>query len=164
MCHIRTKSCKYMKSKICIYLGVLGLSWGMWGLVPWRGIEPGPLHWEQRVLATGPPGKSPKFLIFKLRWNSRGVKLAIWSVHVCGIEDTLDVAQSLPLPSSRTRRGGHHPKTRPQATEQSLPVPPYPLGSFQAAFCIYGLTCSGYFIWMEVGSMWPIVPGLFHWA
>ena len=66
-----------MKSKIFIYLGVLGLSCRMWGLVPWRGIEPGPLHWEQGVLATGPPGKSPKFLIFKLRWNSRGVKLAI---------------------------------------------------------------------------------------
>ena len=30
----------------------------MWDLVPWRGIEPRPLHWECRVLATGPPGKS----------------------------------------------------------------------------------------------------------
>ena len=25
------------------------------------GIEPGPLHWDCRVLATGPPGKSPAF-------------------------------------------------------------------------------------------------------
>ena len=30
----------------------------MWDLVPWPGIKPGPLHWEHRVLATGPPGKS----------------------------------------------------------------------------------------------------------
>ena len=31
---------------------------GMWDLVPWPGIEPGPLHWEHRVLTTGPPRKS----------------------------------------------------------------------------------------------------------
>ena len=30
----------------------------MQGLVSWPGIEPGPLHWELRVLDTGPPGKS----------------------------------------------------------------------------------------------------------
>ena len=35
------------------------LSCSMWDLVPWPGIEPGPLHWECGVLATGPPGKSP---------------------------------------------------------------------------------------------------------
>ena len=27
-------------------------------LVPWPGIKPSPLHWEYRVLATEPPGKS----------------------------------------------------------------------------------------------------------
>ena len=27
-------------------------------LVPWPGIEPGPLPWELGVLATGPPGES----------------------------------------------------------------------------------------------------------
>ena len=32
----------------------------MWALAPWPGIEPGPLHCERRVPATGPPGKSPK--------------------------------------------------------------------------------------------------------
>ena len=30
----------------------------MWDLVPWPGIEPRPLHWENGVLATGSPGKS----------------------------------------------------------------------------------------------------------
>ena len=29
----------------------------MWDLVPRLGIEPGPLHWECRVLAAGPAGK-----------------------------------------------------------------------------------------------------------
>ena len=28
----------------------------MWDLVPWPGIEPGPLHWEHRVLITRPLG------------------------------------------------------------------------------------------------------------
>ena len=32
------------------------LSWGMWDLVPWPGIEPVLQHWELRVLSTGPPG------------------------------------------------------------------------------------------------------------
>ena len=30
----------------------------MWDLVPWPGIEPGPLHWEHWVLSAVPPGKS----------------------------------------------------------------------------------------------------------
>ena len=34
------------------------LSLGIWDLVPWPGIEPGSLHWECEVLATGPPGNS----------------------------------------------------------------------------------------------------------
>ena len=33
-------------------------SCSMWDLVPWLGIEPDSLHWEIRILATGPPGKS----------------------------------------------------------------------------------------------------------
>ena len=31
---------------------------GPWDLVPWPGLNPGPLPWEHGVLATGPPGKS----------------------------------------------------------------------------------------------------------
>ena len=30
----------------------------MWDLVPRPGVKPGTLHWEHRVLATGPRGKS----------------------------------------------------------------------------------------------------------
>ena len=38
-------------------------SCGMWNLVPWRGIKSRPLHWECRLLATGPPGSpSPRFI------------------------------------------------------------------------------------------------------
>ena len=33
-------------------------------LVPWSGIEPGPLHWEHRISATGPPGD---FLAYVLK-------------------------------------------------------------------------------------------------
>ena len=41
-----------------MYLAVLCLSWGVWDLVPWPRIKPGPLHWDHGVLATGPPEKS----------------------------------------------------------------------------------------------------------
>ena len=30
---------------------------------PDQGLNPGPLHWEHRVLATGPPGESPALLV-----------------------------------------------------------------------------------------------------
>ena len=33
-------------------------SCGMWDLVPDHRLNPGPQHWECKVLATGPPGKS----------------------------------------------------------------------------------------------------------
>ena len=35
-------------------------SWGIWALLPWPGIKPGPLHWEYGILLTGPPRKSQK--------------------------------------------------------------------------------------------------------
>ena len=43
-------------------------AWGicsrsMWDLVPRPETEPGPLHWERGVLATGPPG-SPSSTVF----------------------------------------------------------------------------------------------------
>ena len=46
--------------KLIYFLAAPSLSCGMWDLVCWSGIEPGqgPLNWEHRVLATGPPGKS----------------------------------------------------------------------------------------------------------
>ena len=47
-----------------IYFSVLGLSRSLCNLVSRLGMEPGPLHWEFRVLATGPPGKSPPAKVF----------------------------------------------------------------------------------------------------
>ena len=56
----------FLKKKIYLFIwlhrvlvAACGIfSWGMRDPVPWPGIEPGPLHWERGVLATGPPGKS----------------------------------------------------------------------------------------------------------
>ena len=51
-----------------LYCSMQTLSCGMWNLVPWPGIESGPLYWEHEVLATGPQGKSQRawFLIVEL--------------------------------------------------------------------------------------------------
>ena len=55
--------CTVYKGKLClntyllIHLTALDLSWSMWDLVPWPGIEPRPLALEHEVLATGQPGK-----------------------------------------------------------------------------------------------------------
>ena len=47
---------QYIGSFSC---GLQTLSCAMWDRVPWPGIKPSPLHWEGRLLATGPPtGKS----------------------------------------------------------------------------------------------------------
>ena len=35
------------------------LSCDMWDLVPWPGIEPGPMHRKYVVTATGPPSLRP---------------------------------------------------------------------------------------------------------
>ena len=35
-------------------------------LFPDQELNPGPLHWEQRFLATGPPGKSQVFDLLEL--------------------------------------------------------------------------------------------------
>ena len=35
----------------------------MWDLVLGSESNPGPLHWELGVLATGPPGKSAKLIL-----------------------------------------------------------------------------------------------------
>ena len=45
--------------KIFIYVAATGLSCGMQNLqFPNQGLNLGPLHWEDGVLATGPPGMS----------------------------------------------------------------------------------------------------------
>ena len=53
----------------------------MWYLVPSPGIEPGPLHWELRVLATGPPGK-PLVNAFYMTWNMVSQSLLLLFVAV----------------------------------------------------------------------------------
>ena len=59
--------CFFFKKKksLFIYLAALGLSFGMlgltcgtWDIVLWPEMNLGPLHWEHRILATGPPEKS----------------------------------------------------------------------------------------------------------
>ena len=49
----------------------------MWDLVPWSnlicsGNEPGPLHWEHGVLATGPPGKSRACVLMTIIFLAQG--------------------------------------------------------------------------------------------
>ena len=51
------------------------LCFGMRDLVPWPGIEPGPLHWELGALAAGPPGRS-----LGLSLNYLSVVTAFWAV------------------------------------------------------------------------------------
>ena len=51
------------------------LSWSMWDLVPDQGSNLGPLHWELRVVATGPPGKSQQFLIKESNLSFRRIPL-----------------------------------------------------------------------------------------
>ena len=46
-------------------MAATGLSCGMSDRFPDQGLNPGSHHWEYRVLATGPPGKSQEELYFK---------------------------------------------------------------------------------------------------
>ena len=74
-----------------------GLEWG--GLVPRPGIEPGPLHWEHRVLATGPPGKSPKYCVYgslkkKIKENDyNSATCKIWPKHTVGPQTCQDFTE-----------------------------------------------------------------------
>ena len=74
LCMLTMKSISVISQSLhlCMCVCLCWLSWGLvvacellvvaWDLVPWLEIEPGPLHWECSVLATGPPGKSPQSL------------------------------------------------------------------------------------------------------
>ena len=76
---------------ICLfmYLAEPCLSWGLWTLLveacgiwfPDQGLKPSPLHWECRVLATGPPGKSQVFLFFKFRIVHNILKIILFGYH-----------------------------------------------------------------------------------
>ena len=50
-----------------IFTVVLGLSSGMWILVPWPGIEPSSPALKGGFLSTGPPGKSPSLFVLMLK-------------------------------------------------------------------------------------------------
>ena len=53
--------------EICLPCGLHNLLVVACGsLLPDHGSNPGPLHWEHRVLATGPPGRSPIIGLLKL--------------------------------------------------------------------------------------------------
>ena len=45
--------------------GMQTLTCDMWDLSHDQGSHPGPLHWELRVLATGPPGKPSCDLLWR---------------------------------------------------------------------------------------------------
>ena len=62
--------------KVC--LAALGLSCGMWDLIPQPGIKPQPLHRELKVLAPGPLGNSLKGILYQQVETSKS------SYHVCG--------------------------------------------------------------------------------
>ena len=79
-----------------IYLAVLGLSCGMWNLVPWSRIEPGPRNWKCGVLATGLPGKSLLCPLFKL-WGCSG-KMTPASSQATGPPWVTSSTWLLPLP------------------------------------------------------------------
>ena len=75
ICFFKTKSLvlfyHYFKKNYLFILATLGLScgprifnWGMWNLVPWLGIEPGPSALGDRVLATGPSRKSHMYYMY----------------------------------------------------------------------------------------------------
>ena len=67
----------HLSMQLLIFTAVCGifsccmwtLSCGMWNLVPRPGTEPDPLHWELEILATGPLGKSPLYLLFNSFWT-----------------------------------------------------------------------------------------------
>ena len=45
-----------------------------------QGLDPGPLHWGCRIIATGPPGKS--HLFFPFAWKLEGSFSSISQIHV----------------------------------------------------------------------------------
>ena len=64
-----------------ILVSALGIfSCSMWDLVPWLGIKPGILHWEHRVLATGPSGKSQETFFTRPKDSSTNLaETSLWT-------------------------------------------------------------------------------------
>ena len=60
---------------ICLFIGlhqalVTVMACGI--LSPDQGLNPGPLHWEHGVLATGPSGKSQENILYSISINDHG--------------------------------------------------------------------------------------------
>ena len=58
-------------------------------LFPDPGSNPGPLHWDLKVLATGPLGKSSKvqsWLSIFQKYNLKKQKLGVQGPHLCALE------------------------------------------------------------------------------
>lgn len=53
--------------------GMWTLGYVTWDLVPWLGLNPGPLHWKRVVLATGPWEKSTIWPCMRSTWSRPGV-------------------------------------------------------------------------------------------
>ena len=70
----------FANTKLYIYLAALGLSYSRQVLVPWPVSNLVPLHWECRVLATGPPGKAlAKTLCYLSFWlQSMWNGISLW--------------------------------------------------------------------------------------
>ena len=71
-------SLQYVGSFSC---GKQTRSCGMWDRVPWRGIKPSPLHWEGRVLATGPPSGKSLFQLHFWKILSLIDDWTLWMMH-----------------------------------------------------------------------------------
>ena len=84
-----------------LYLAALGLSCCMWDLISWRGMEPKPLHWEWKVLATGLPRKFPYIFLYEVPavTGKRHVKdkiyYLLWRSCVCLCAESLQSCQTL---------------------------------------------------------------------
>ena len=65
------------------------LSCGIWDLVPDRGLNPGPLHWEQGVLAPGPPGKSLRLTSMEIvpSYKPQVISESAQALIVAGFQD-----------------------------------------------------------------------------
>ena len=58
-------------------------SCSMWDPVPWTGNTPRPLHWEHRVPATEPPGKSLSLTYLRIIMFSRFIHIVPYISTLC---------------------------------------------------------------------------------
>ena len=103
-----------------------------------QGWNPGPLHWEPGTLTTGPPGKSPKFSIFK--WVLQGHAV----IHSNIIPKYLQ-----------------HPKRKPYVCSAATPRPPSSASGSHKPTLSVQICLSGCFLQMPSHNLCLLVPGFF---